>query len=130
MSSTAEDLRGFTDVVPDRPVRPAPDWGPEQGIRLDRAEVVGLQWLVEAGPAIQEEPTHLLGWAIDELGQFVVQDDVIGTVYGVGHTPGEAMEDFSHALAERLEILRSRRLNLHPRLQRELLALERRFPGR
>jgi hypothetical protein len=66
---------------------------------------------------------------VDTGGQFVAEDTV-GAVYGVGATPQEAIADYYQALDRRLAYLRTHRAQLHPRLLRELGALEGLFPGR
>jgi hypothetical protein len=70
-----------------------------------------------------------LSVAVDELGQYVVQD-IVGGAYGVAPAPEEAFADYWTALDERLEFLRARRDALSVRLARQLHELEELFPGR
>lgn len=57
-----------------------------------------------------------------------IASDVLGAIYGAGASESEALADFYRALDEHLRFLRSN--ELHPRLERQLAALERLFPDR
>lgn len=59
-----------------------------------------------------------------------VASDVLGAVYGAGSSESEALADFYRALDEHLRFLREHSAELHPRLERQLAALERLFPDR
>lgn len=78
---------------------------------------------------VEPPPVGGLVLEVDDQGTYVVRD-LLGAVYGAGATPQEARAEFEAALDDHLRFLRERFDELHPRLQKQLAALERLFPGR
>ena len=115
------------------PARPATEIEEGDSTRVDRAmeQLAGLASLLhpQSGPPQATPPPPRLSVSVDDMGNYVVQD-IMGVAYGVGRTPEGAVEDFRQALDDRIEFLRAHRAALHPRLQRQLVELERLFAGR
>jgi hypothetical protein len=65
----------------------------------------------------------------DEQGCVIVSD-LYGAVYGFGASEAEALHDFYRALDDHFSYLRAHLHELHPRLERQLVELQRLFPDR
>ena len=136
MSSTARSIHVSESSSPPeeaspRPIRPIDPGDPAlvKDLRTALRSTVDEDARVRLGsshPRLQSfnQPVAV---EIDEDDCYIASD-VLGAVYGAGASESEALADFYRALDDHLRFLRSH--ELHPRLERQLVALERIFPDR